>query len=343
MDDMTQRFLQHLEGQYAMIMLELGRQTGLLDALRAGPGTAEIIADRAGTHQRSTREWLTLLTAAGYLAHQDGVFRFQPGAEVLFGTENPPMDTSVLLRMGPLAGRVTPGLVRSMRDGGGVPYAEYQPDFTDMQDRINRAAYDRLLLAEWIPAAAGLTDRLAAGCHVADIGTGAGHALCLLATAYPTSTFVGYDLDTAALTVARERAAERGLNNVEFREHDLADGLDDAYDVVFALDTVHDLPDPGGLLRSARQVLRPGGALVLVEPAATGNVDTDIAQPGAVLRYFSSLFHCIQVSLAAGGPGLGNGWPTDAVVAALREAGFTTIDPAPTGTGQTVFQATATS
>ena len=45
---------------------------------------------------------------------------------------------------------------------------------------------------DWI-ASAGLHGRLAAGVSVADVGCGSGEALIALATAYPASTFTGYD------------------------------------------------------------------------------------------------------------------------------------------------------
>ncbi|HEY3501160.1 MAG TPA: class I SAM-dependent methyltransferase [Actinocatenispora sp.] len=337
--DATERFLGDLTGQYVMVMLDLGRRVGLLDALRAGPGTAAEIATRAGAYPRAADEWLRLLTAAGYVRHEGGVFAFADGMAELFDPARSPLDVDVWLRMGPLAGRIMPELATSVRDGRGVPYAAYEPDFTEMQDRIGQAGYDRSLLTEWVPAVPGLADRLAAGARVADLGTGGGYALCLLAGAFPASTFTGFDIDAEGVALGTRRARDRGLGNVTFARRDLTDAPDGEYDVVLAIDTVHDLPDPARTLRGVRDALRPDGLLVLVEPTGTGDVDVDTAAPGAVLRYFSSLFHCMQVSLAAGGAGLGNGWPTDDALDTLRRAGYVPAEPVFAPSGLTLFPA----
>ncbi|MGA8117052.1 MAG: methyltransferase domain-containing protein [Actinocatenispora sp.] len=332
------RLTDDLQGQYAIMMLGLGMRIGLLDALRKGPADAAELATRAGTHERSTREWLAMMTAAGYLRHAAGTFRLRDGFDALLDPATAPLDLAVLLQMGPLAHKVMPELELSMRDGRGVPYSRYDPA-EQMQDRMTGPLYDRVLVNEWVPAVAGLGDLLRDGVRAADLGCGAGRAVLLLAGAFPASTFVGYDQEPNALAYAARRAAERGLSNVEFRSQDLQQPVSERFHVVFAIDTVHDLPDPVGALRVARTMLRPGGVLVLVEPEASGDVDVDTAHPQAVQRYFSSVFHCMQVSLAAGGPGLGNRWGTDAVVETLRQAGFGQVDAHATTTGQTIFQA----
>jgi uncharacterized protein with LGFP repeats len=56
----------------------------------------------------------------------------------------------------------------------------------------------------------------------------------VLATAFPRSTFVGYDLDCHALERARADAARRGLRNVSFEQCDAAQlTAAEPFDVVF--------------------------------------------------------------------------------------------------------------
>jgi SAM-dependent methyltransferase len=90
-----------------------------------------------------------------------------------------------------------------------VPYAEFRPEFTDVMDGLGRGVLDELLVDAYLPLAPGLAERLAAGARVADIGRGTGHAMVLLASAFPASTFVGYDL--AEDTIARARSEAAGL------------------------------------------------------------------------------------------------------------------------------------
>jgi 2-polyprenyl-3-methyl-5-hydroxy-6-metoxy-1,4-benzoquinol methylase len=196
------------------------------------------------------------------------------------------------------------------------------------------------LLQEWVPAVAGLQQRLTAGAQAVDIGCGGGRALCHLASAFPASQFVGYDLDEAALQIGRARAEEQGLSNIRFERKDVADlGLGSAVDVVLAVDAVHDQAAPEQVLRSARQALRPDGVLVLIEPTATGDLDQDVRKPSAVIGYATSLTHCVQVSLAEGGPALGGMWGSAGARALLASTGYTRVQEHRSPSDYTVYSA----
>jgi SAM-dependent methyltransferase len=334
------RLLGHLDSYFLVAELVAGWRAGLLAAVLAGPGTATEVARRAGAHQRSTEEWLALLCAAGLADHRDGVFTAAPGLEPALDPERLGFDLTVLLEMTEMWPRLMPGLARSLADGRGIPYDAYQPEFTGHVDRLKRPLYERYLIGDWLASVDGLPERLAGGLEVADVGCGAGHALVLAGAEWPRSRFVGYELDEAALELARRRAAERGLGNLRFERRDATRlGLEGAFDLVLALDTVHDLPDPALALAGIGRALRPGGVLVLVESAATGDLSVDTARPGALLSYASSVGHCMQVSLAAGGRGVGNQWGRDAVLADLAQAGFGKVTAYDSPAGLAVYVA----
>src|SRR5207249_3561586 len=121
----------------------------------------------------------------------------------------------------------------AFREGGGVPYAEYRPEFTDVMDAMGRGIYDQLLVDAYVPLVPGLGDRLTAGARVADVACGTGHALVLLGRAFPASTFVGYDMDEDAIERARAESAGEGLTNVTFEVRDIARlHVDEPFDVV---------------------------------------------------------------------------------------------------------------
>jgi ubiquinone/menaquinone biosynthesis C-methylase UbiE len=318
-----ERLMSHLNGYSAVTLLSLGHRSGLLGALLDGGGTAAELARRAGTHERSTEEWLAGMTAAGYARHDNGEFAFVEGQDAVFRPGLLPFDVTVLLEVKDKFATLLGQIADSMRDGKGVPYAAYQPEFAAAQDRLNAPLYEQFLVEDFLASVDGAVELLDAGAHVADIGCGGGQALVVLAARFPRSTFTGYDIDETALRIGRARAAGLGLDNVQFEWGDAAElDLRRSVDLVLAVDAIHDQGRPEEVLRSVARSLRPTGALVMVEPLATGDVDTDTGRPMATMAYTSSLGHCVQVSLAAGGPGLGSMWGRAKAIPMLRTAGF---------------------
>ena len=319
----VQRLMSHLNGYSAITMLSLGHRSGLLAALLEGGGTASELARRAGTHERSTEEWLAGLTAAGYACHDDGVFALVEGQDEVFRPGMLPFDVTILLEVKDKFATLMGQVVDSLRDGRGVPYAAYQPEFSAAQDRLNSPKYERYLIDDFVASADGVIDQLEQGAQVADIGCGGGKALTILAARFPSSTFTGYDIDEDALRIGRARAAEAGLHNVHYEAGDAARlDLAQSLDLVLAVDAIHDQGRPQDVLRTVRRSLRAGGTFLMIEPLATGDVDTDSQHPMAPMMYANSLGHCVQVSLAAGGPGLGSMWGRAKAIPMLKAAGF---------------------
>ncbi len=199
-----------------------------------------------------------------------------------------------------------PALARVFRDGGGVPYADFAPEFTDVMDAMGRGGFDQFLIDAYLPVVPGLTERLAAGARVADVACGTGHALVLLGQAFPASTFTGYDLDENAIDRARAEAAGAGLTNVHFELADIAQlAVDTPFDAVFMFDALHDQVDPAGVLQRIHQMLAPDGVLFLREPHAADTLEGNLDNPMAPIQYSVSTLHCLTVSLAHGGAGIG--------------------------------------
>jgi SAM-dependent methyltransferase len=213
------------------------------------------------------------------------------------------------------------------RAGGGVPYSEFRPDFTDYQDASWRLLYDGLLIKGFLPVAKGLPERLTAGIRVADLGCGTGHAINLMAREYPRSDFVGYDIAGDAIERARAEAQAMGLPNARFEVRDVT-GLPRAttFDLVTSFDSIHDQRDPAAVLRSAAAALAPGGVYLVVEPRASSKLEEDVDNPFAPWMYGFSVLHCMTVSLAEGGAGLGTAWGEQTARRFLTEAGFTSVD-----------------
>jgi SAM-dependent methyltransferase len=308
-------------------MIDIGHRTGLFTAAAAGPATSAELAARADLQERYVREWLGAMVTGGILDHDPaaGTYRL-PAEHAACLTGGGSANLAPFSRLDTHLAKHVDAVARAFREGGGVPYAEFRPEFTDVMDALGRGTFDELLLDAYLPIVPGLPERLAAGARVADVGCGTGHAMVLLAGAYPASTFVGYDLADDAIARARSEAAEAELANAHFEVRDAARlAVEEPFDVVFVFDAVHDQVAPAEVLERVHAALAPGGTFVMVEPRASSDLEGNRDNPLAPLLYSISTLHCLTVSLAGGGAGLGAAWGERLARAMLAEAGFAEV------------------
>ena len=322
----TQLMVRHLEGAAVTVMLEIGRRVGLFETMaKMGPATSAVIAERAGLDERYVREWLAAMACGGIVeyAAAERTFRLpREHASALTGSST--RNLTSMVEMFPLMNRVVPDVADAFRTGAGVPYSAYQPDFTGLMDRRSRPRFDELLLSAYLGKPEGVVARLEAGIRVADVGCGTGHGVALMARRFPKSTFVGYDISEEG--IAEGRAAAYGLDNASFVVQDVAKLEAPApFDLVTAFDAIHDQADPAGVLQRIRQALAPGGIFLMVDVYASTELADNIGAPMAPYLYTMSTMHCMSVSLAAGGPGLGTAWGHQLATRMLREAGFSEV------------------
>ncbi|MGY1643483.1 class I SAM-dependent methyltransferase [Geodermatophilus sp. SYSU D00703] len=321
------RLLGYFTGGAVTLMVDLAHRTGLLAALAAGPGTSEEVAARGGLAERYVRECLGALVTAGIVEYDPAGRRYTlPAEHAVCLTGGGSTDLSPFSRVVTLLAPHVPGVERAFRTGGGVPYEEFRPEFTDVMDGLSRGLLDGQLLEGILPLTGELPDRLRAGARVADVGCGTGHAVNLMARAFPRSSFTGYDLAEDAIARARAEAAAMGLANASFEVLDvLRLPTEPPFDAVFAFDSIHDQADPVGVLARVRAALRPGGWFVMLDIRAATALEDNVGNPLAPMLYAVSTLHCTTVSLAAGGVGLGTVWGEQLALRMLADAGFVDV------------------
>src|SRR5262249_51432909 len=133
-----------------------------------------------------------------------------------------------------------------------------------------------------------------------------------------------YDISEAG--IAGARAAAAGLANASFEGQDVAKlEASTPFDLVTAVDAIHDQADPAGGLRRVHRALPTGGTFLMLDVCASSDLGDNVGLPMAPYLYTMSTMHCMSVSLAAGGPGLGSAWGHQLATRMLREAGFTDV------------------
>ena len=277
----------------------LGVRLGLYRALAEdGPLSAAELARRAELDERYAREWLQAQAVAGLL-RIDGDdpatarFALADGVADVFVDETGPAYLGGLPAALAAVGSVLPRLADAYRTGAPVSYAEYGPEAVSAQAALNRPAYVNSLVAEWLPAMPEVLARLRDTEHparVGDFACGAGWASIELAKAFPDLRVDGLDNDEASIAVARHNAIDQGVaDRVDLKVRDLSDESEDwspRYDVVFFFECVHDFPRPVQALRNARNALRPGGSVIVMDE----RVATSLTAPGdEVERFFASV------------------------------------------------------
>lgn len=103
---------------------------------------------------------------------------------------------------------------------------------------------------------------------VVDVGSGPGVAACELAGTFTDASVVAVDQSRELLAMAERRIERLGLGDrVTTRVAALQDGVAAAgdADLVWASMVLHHLDDPAGALGRLRDLLRPGGMIVLTE------------------------------------------------------------------------------
>ncbi|MCH7510909.1 MAG: methyltransferase domain-containing protein [Chloroflexi bacterium] len=317
-----------MNGASLALMASIGHQTGLFDIMAdLPPSTSPQIAEAAGLNERYVREWLGAMTT-GRIVEYDratGAYSLPPEHAASLTRAAGPDNMAQWAQYIPLMASVEEGIVESFRNGGGLPYSAF-PKFTKLMAEESAQIFDATLIDVTLPLVPGLVDQLKVGIDVADVGCGSGHAINLMAQAFPSSRFIGYDFSEEGIAAGRAEAAALGLSNAAFEVKDAAT-LDGArqFDLITVFDAVHDQARPADMLSGIASALKPEGVFLCVDIAASSDVAENIEHPLGPFLYAISTMHCMTVSLALDGEGLGTVWGEQKARQMLADAGFTDV------------------
>jgi 2-polyprenyl-3-methyl-5-hydroxy-6-metoxy-1,4-benzoquinol methylase len=325
------RFLTALNNGALCLVTSIGHRTGLLDTMRGRPpATSDEIAAWAGLDERYVREWLGAMTTAGVVTVEPDEARFSlPAEHAAFLTRAAAADNmAVFAQYIAVLGQVEDAIVDCFRQGGGVPYTQY-PRFHEVMAEDSGQSVLSVLESHIVPLVDGLHERLEQGARMLDVGCGRGRILIRLAERYPASQFKGMDLSAEAVDNARAAARQKGLDNIEFEAADLSDfhtsAPVEAFDFITTFDAVHDQAKPLNVLQGIYRALKPDGVYLMQDISGTSDVHKDIEHPIGTFLYTVSCMHCMTVSLAQGGEGLGAMWGEEKTRDYLTRAGFGSI------------------
>jgi len=307
----------------------IGDRLGIFRAIAEnGAMTSAELAHRTGLNERYLREWASTMTAAGYIDYNpsDRKFALNQAQRTVLLDEWSPLHMTGAFQYAITCIRQLSPLTEAFRHGGGVPFADFGPEIAESIRRMFQAGYEAWVVSLWIPAVPDVHSRLVARGEVAEVGCGSGQCLMPVAKAFPNSRFTGYDVDPRSIALARQRSAQEGLaDRVSFEQVPAEDIVDpDRFDLVMAFNCIHDMVNPRGALRAIQRALKSAGALMWSEANASDRLEENLNPWGRSL-YGASTMHCMTVSLAHGGEGLGTVVGEGRARELALEAGFSSF------------------
>ncbi len=313
-------------------MISIGHRTGLLDAMRALPSaSSEEIAKQAGLNERYVREWLGAMVTGGVAEFDPAENKYTlPAEHSAFLTRAAAADNiAAFAQYIALLGNVEDDIVECFKKGGGVPYEKF-PRFHAVMAEDSAQSVMSSLESHVVPLVPGLAEWLARGIRVLDVGCGAGRIMNRLAELYPTSRFIGIDLSAEAINIARAEASSKGLRNIEFVIRDASDfdvtAEPEAFDFITTFDAVHDQAQPLKVLKGIQRALKADGVYLMQDIHGSSHLQNNMNLPLGPFLYTVSTMHCMTVSLAQGGEGLGTMWGEEKTREYLHKAGFRSVE-----------------
>lgn len=308
-------------------MISIGHRTRLFDVMDSlAPSTSNSIAESAGLNERYVREWLGAMVCGNIVEYnQDDLTYYLPPENAAFLTrKSNEKNMAAIASILPVWAGVEDKIIDCFENGGGVPYSDYGRFYQVMGD-ISNANVGKNLIENILVKKPDLYTALENGIDVLDIGCGDGRILMTLAKAFPESNFTGIDLCPEPIKFAIQTARAGGYDHVNFIQDDVLEyNFKKQFDLITTFDVIHDLAFPKNVLATIYSLLEETGTYLMMDINASSELSNNKAHPLGPFLYTASTLHCMSVSLAQGGVGLGTVWGVEKAKEMLLDAGFKT-------------------
>lgn len=321
------RLWHYKQGETVSLMVHLGDRLGLFKAMAGGGEvTSGELSERTGLSERWVREWLLGQAAAG-LIERTPEARFSLSAE---GEEVLVEEDSLAFSAGAFIGGFHPDrveeVVEAFHTGIGVTYHQLGEIVARQMDRMNGVWVGPFLVDQVLPCVDGLVEKLEAGGRVGEVGSGGGITVRAVAERFPATVVEGYEPSGVAFPRAERRISD--LPNAVIHRAPGEELPDDArYDLVLALDCMHDVPFPDRIASAVRRSLKDDGVWLIKDMHCSDVYEDNLKNPMLAMQYGYSLSACLlSAASEEGAAALGTlGFHALEAERTAREAGFTSF------------------
>lgn len=326
-DSFESQMLDVMNKSALALMLSVGHRTKLFDVLsKIPPSTSHDIARQSNLNERYVREWLGAMVTSKIIDYDPQTNLFSLSKKKAdFLTNSGFYNFASSMQWIPALAQVEDSIVNCFKNGGGVTYESYNRFHAVMAEESSQTVLAGLV-NKILPIVPGLIEKLQKGIAVLDVGCGSGRAINLMAKTFPNSRFLGCDFSSEAIQNAKNEAQELGLHNAHFEKSDVAAFVKkEHFDLITAFDAIHDQADPDKVLQNIRMSLNTDGIFLMQDIGASSRLENNMDHPLAPFLYTTSCLHCMTVSLAQGGKGLGAMWGKELAIKMLNDAGFANV------------------
>ena len=310
------------------LMLSVGHRTKLFDSMYDCTSmTSEQLAAKSNLNERYVREWLGAVVTGKIVDYNPSNKTYSLSEEkAKLLSRGGSYNFASSMQWIPALAYVEDEIVKCFEKGGGVPYESYHRFHEVMADESAQTVLPALV-NNILPLVPDLVERLKKGIRVLDVGCGSGGALNLMAKNFPNSQFTGYDFSKQAIEYATTESEKLGNKNTSFQKQDVEHFPEnETFDLVTAFDAIHDQAAPAKVLDNIRRAIKDDGIFLMQDIGSSSQLENNKTHPLGPFLYTISCLHCMTVSLALDGHGLGAMWGKEKAIEMLNEAGFSEVD-----------------
>ena len=310
LNEFMQKAVGDIASTMSAMLVIIGDRLGLYKAMAESgqPISSEELAEKTNTNERLVREWLGNQAAGGYITYNAADRKYSLPLEqaMALADDNSPVYIHGAYQVIRSLFKDEDKFIEMFKSNKGLRWGEHNHDLFEGTARFFKPNYVGNLVSSWIPSLDGVEEKLKQGAKVADIGCGYGISTILMAKAYPNSKFYGFDNHEPSIEQAKEQAKKEGVTrNIEFSSASANnESIGNDYDLITFFDCIHDMGDPVGAMKFAKQSLKPDGICMIIEPMANDKVEENLNLVGRTY-YAASTLVCVPNSLADNGPALG--------------------------------------
>jgi len=330
-EEFASKMFQFLNGGMLSLMISIGYKTNLFDIIsQLEPSTSQEIAQAAKLDERYVREWLGAMVVSRVIEYDPAhkTYWFDKEKMNSLTRTSGSYNFAASMQWIPILAQVEDDIINCFQKGGGVHYDSFKR-FHEVMAEESAQTVVTGLFDFILPLIQGLEENLMGGISVLDIGCGSGHAINTMAAKFPNSKFVGYDISEEAINKARSEGRQLGNKNVSFDVNDVSNPqvIKTDFDLVVAFDAIHDQRDPAHVLKNIASIINPvGGIFLMQDILGSSSLEKNINHPLGPFLYTISCMHCMSVSLAQNGAGLGAMWGKERAIEMLKNAGFNSVE-----------------